>query len=78
MTRFEDLVEHLVEAFAAPSERPAVGERIVTTDLNLDLPVETLIDDDGLLLATLPRGQLATGFELPVGRLRVRCREVES
>ena len=28
--------------------------------------------------ASLPRGLLATGFEPPVGRLRLHCREVRS
>lgn len=77
MIRLEQLVHHLIDAFAdhLPAQ-PSEGALIVT-DLDLDVPVETRIAADGSVLMTLPRGLLATGFSLPLGRLRVHCEEPE-
>jgi hypothetical protein len=78
MTRLEDLVGHLVESFAEPEMERSTPARVAVTSLDLDVPVETRLTEDGILLASLPRGILATGFEPPVGRLRLHCREVRS
>ena len=78
MTRLEELVGRLVESLAEPELSDAGPTRMVVTALDLDVPVETRIGDDGALLATLPRGLLATGFEPPVGRLRLHCQEMRS
>src|SRR5690606_37039548 len=69
MTRVESLLEHLVDAFTATA--PEAG--MAVTGLSLDVPVEAAIAEDGALLMTLPRGLLATGFEPPLGRLRLHC-----
>jgi len=42
------------------------------TRLEFDLPLEAQIAAGGELLTSLPRGLLATGFEPPRCRLRVR------
>jgi hypothetical protein len=76
MTRLEDLVDRLVESFAEPEVARTAPLRVAVTALDLDVPIETRFAEDGVVLATLPRGVLATGFETPVGRLRVHCREI--
>ncbi|HEU4561503.1 MAG TPA: hypothetical protein VFS20_26855 [Longimicrobium sp.] len=70
MTRIEQLVEHLADAFSgAPPEVPGLG--IEVTEIRMDLPVEAKIVRGGEVEMSLPRGQLATGFALPHGRLRL-------
>jgi hypothetical protein len=76
MTRLEDLVDRLVESFAEPELPQGSLTRVAVTALDLDVPIETRFDEDGAVLATLPRGVLATGFETPMGRLRLHCREI--
>lgn len=71
MTRIEQLLEHLADAFAgAAPQVPGLG--IEVTEVRMDLPVEARIVRGGALEMSLPRGQLATGFGgLPHGRLRL-------
>lgn len=71
--RLELLLDDLVDAFTNRAEAMSAG--VVVTSFDLDLPVEAKFARDGTLLMTLPRGQLATGFENPLGRLRVHCEE---
>jgi hypothetical protein len=78
MTRVDELVGHLVDSLAAYSADHDADADVLVTSLDLDLPVEARVADDGVLLMSLPRGLLATGFELPLGRLRVHCGEVEA
>ena len=42
------------------------------TRVDVDLPVESRLGDDGALEVSPPRGRLATGFDLPHARLRAR------
>lgn len=76
MTPFEDVLAHLIWAFAEPSVPASAWARMDVTSVDLDVPLETRPSADGGLLASLPRGVMATGFEAPLARLRVRCREV--
>jgi hypothetical protein len=46
--------------------------------MDLDLPVETRIDRGGELHASLPRGRMATGFDLPHGRVVARFEVVDA
>ena len=70
MTRVEELLEHLADAFAtAPPEVPGLGVEI--TEVRMDLPVEARIVRGGELEMSLPRGMLRTGFGMPLGRLRM-------
>ena len=48
---------------------------LVITELQLDVPVEATIAHNGTVMATTPRGLMSTGFELPLGRLRLLCEE---
>lgn len=74
MTRIEELIDQLAEAFAvAPPEAPGLG--IVVSEVSLDLPVEARIVRGGAVEMSLPRGMLSTGFSLPHGRLRLRFAE---
>lgn len=70
MTRVEELVEHLADAFGgATPEVPGIG--IEVTEVRMDLPVEARIVRGGELEMSLPRGMMKTGFGLPLGRLRL-------
>jgi hypothetical protein len=70
VTRIEELVEHLADAFAASP--PAIdGLGIEVTEVRMDLPVEARIVRGGAVEMSLPRGMMATGFGLPHGRLRL-------
>lgn len=74
MTRLEELIEQLVDAFAvAPPEAPGLG--LAVSEVSLDLPVEARIVRGGAVEMSLPRGMLATGFAFPHGRLRLRLAE---
>jgi hypothetical protein len=78
MMRIEHLLNHLIDAFTDASARNTIDAGLLVSELQLDVPVETRFDHDGAVLMTLPRGQLATGFSLPHGRLRLKCAEVAS
>ena len=74
MTRIEQLIESLADAFAvAPPEAPGLG--LSVAEIHLDLPVEARIVRGGEVEMSLPRGMLATGFAFPHGRLRLRLAE---
>ena len=71
MTRAELFLADLVEAFhLVPPDVDGLG--IEVDEVRLDLPVEARIVRGGHVLMSLPRGKLATGFDWPHGRLRVR------
>ena len=46
-------------------------DAVFVHDLHLKLPIETRIRQDGTLLATAPRGRLATGFDPQIGMLSI-------
>ncbi len=74
MTRIEQLIDQLADAFAvAPPEAPGLG--LSVAEVTLDLPIEARIVRAGEVEMSLPRGMLATGFGLPHGRLRMRLAE---
>ena len=73
MIRLEQLLVHLIDALIDRPEAAQAG--VVISEFDLDLPVEARIDQSGAVLMTLPRGLLATGFENPLGRLRLHCEE---
>jgi len=70
VTRLEELLEHLADAFGGAAPRvPGLG--IEVTEVRMDLPVEARIVHGGAVEMSLPRGQLRTGFGVPHGRLRL-------
>ncbi len=46
-------------------------ESVHVHNLDLRVPIATRIDTDGTLMATAPRGRLATGFDPLIGMLTV-------
>jgi hypothetical protein len=46
--------------------------RVESTALDLRIPVEAHVDAAGMVRASLPRGRLATGWDVPHGRLSLR------
>src|SRR5262249_55645935 len=48
---------------------PAAGARLTVSTLDLDLPLEMRIESGAELRVSLPRGRMATGFDLPLGRI---------
>jgi hypothetical protein len=65
-----DLLVDLAASLAHGAGAPEAS--IVVTSVDLTLPLEARIARGGELLASLPRGRLATGFQMPHGRLAAR------
>lgn len=47
----------------------ATGEGLAVDGFEISVPIESSTDDVGELAVSLPRGRLATGFDLPHGKL---------
>jgi hypothetical protein len=47
----------------------AAGASVAVSTLDLDVPLEARIEAGAELRVSLPRGRLATGFDVPLGRL---------
>jgi hypothetical protein len=75
MTRVEYLLHDLIDSLVERTFRRSPVIVLVVDELHVDLPVETGFDRVGALLMTMPRGRLATGFEMPLGRLTIHCVE---
>ena len=71
MVGFDELLIELLRAL--PTSAGDEDSHIAVTDLDMTLPLEVRIDSRGTLKATLPRGRMTTGFELPHAHLRVRA-----
>ncbi len=71
MVGFDELLIELLRAL--PTSAGDEDSQITVTDLELTLPLEARIDARGTLKATLPRGRMTTGFDLPHAHLRVRA-----
>ncbi len=69
---FERLLLTLADATAQGAGDPGYGVRVAVDDAHVTVPIESRIASDARLLATLPRGRLATGFQIPLGRVRAR------
>lgn len=71
MTTLDRLITHLADAVAPDIHgSDAVGLRV--TDVDLVVPLEAMSDGRELMLVGIPRGLLQTGFERPLGELRMR------
>jgi len=74
VTTLDLLITHLADAVAP--DIPGIGELgLKVTDVDLVVPIEVRNDDRELVLVSLPRGLLQTGFERPLGELRMRFAE---
>ena len=69
MSPLSDLVIELVEALVDSVGAPALGVALAITDIDVTLPLEARLGQGGELRASLPRGRMATGFQVPHGRL---------
>jgi hypothetical protein len=64
-----DLLVAIPDSVPIGAGGPEEGLALEVLELDIDIPIEARLGDDGELLATPPRGTLATGFDLPHGRL---------
>lgn len=67
-----DLVIAMVEAIPLTSGSERDGAMVEVTGLDVTIPVEARLGARGEVEASAPRGLLATGFDLPHGRLSAR------
>ena len=72
MRPLADLIVALVEGLPTSAGSEALGAIVAVASLELAVPVEARIGRSGELFATLPRGRMTTGFQMPHGRLRAR------
>ena len=71
MTTLDRLIEHLADAVAP--DVPGVDVLgLKVTDVDLVVPLESMPDPREVLLVSIPRGLLQTGFQRPLGELRLR------
>lgn len=69
MTAFGDVLIDLLGELSPTLRRDEEATGVLVVGVDLDVPLETRISSRGLE-ATVPRGRLATGFDVPLGRLR--------
>jgi hypothetical protein len=72
VTGLDRLIVSMAQGF---TERPASASpevQLEVTEVCFDVPIESQLDLRDLVAVTLPLGLLATGFERPLGRLRLR------
>lgn len=69
MMSLDDLVCHLSEGLPLSASDKAGNECLAVETVQLKLPAEWKIVENGELKGSLPRGRLATGFDPCMGRL---------
>jgi hypothetical protein len=67
VTGFDRVILALAERLAVS----AGGGALAITGVEVDVPLEAAIESAGLA-ASLPRGRMATGFDPPLARARLR------
>jgi hypothetical protein len=72
VTHLEELITGLAAGIPDDAGDAAAGVRVEITSIDLSVPIETHVDGDGLVRATLPRGRLATGHDLLLSQLVIR------
>ncbi|MBX3160371.1 MAG: hypothetical protein KF773_30685 [Deltaproteobacteria bacterium] len=78
MTRLEELIVGFAEGIPAAAGGPEAGVRVEITSIDLAVPIETHVDGAGLVRASLPRGRLATGYDLVHSQLVLRFEREEA
>jgi hypothetical protein len=71
MTRLEELVVGLADGLPGGLGDARSGVRVESTVLDLVIPIEVHVDAGGMVRASLPRGRLATGWDVPHSRLQL-------
>jgi hypothetical protein len=74
VTTLDRLITHLADA-VAPSVPGVKALGLRVTDVDLLVPLESMADPRGVVLVSIPRGRLQTGFERPLGELRLSFRQ---
>lgn len=72
MNQLEALIVGLVDALPVDAGGAEHGVRVAITSVDLAIPVETRVDAAGAVLASLPRGRLATGYDVELSQLALR------
>jgi len=72
MIDMADLLVALVEAVPLAAGGPDAGVAVDVESMEVDLPIETRLGDGGALLASFPRGRMATDFDPELARVSAR------
>ena len=72
MTNLEALIVGLVDALPDDAGGPEAGVRVEMTAIDLAIPVETHVDSNGHVRASLVRGRLATGYDADLCQMSLR------
>jgi hypothetical protein len=67
-----DLLIDLVDAVPISGGGPEVGIDLEVESMEVELPIETCLGDGGRLLASFPRGRMATRFDPALARVAAR------
>jgi hypothetical protein len=73
VTTLDRLITHLADA-VAPDVPGVTALGLNVTDVDLLVPLESMPDARDVVLVSIPRGRLQTGFERPLGELRLSFR----
>ncbi len=71
MKPLEHLLADLAESLPEGAGGEADGVRIDVATAELALPIESRLGREATLLASAPRGRQVTGFDAPLGQMRV-------
>jgi hypothetical protein len=74
VTTLDRLIADLADA-VAPNVPGVEGLGLKVTDVDLVVPLESMSDPREVVLVSIPRGLLETGFQRPLGELRLSFRE---
>ena len=72
MNQLEALLVGLIEALPAGAGGPADGVAVELSSVELAIPVEAHVDAGGRVRASLPRGRIATGYDVQLCRMALR------
>jgi hypothetical protein len=72
MMHLEELIVDFAAGIPEDEGGPEAGIRVEITSVDLTVPIETHVGDDGLVRASLPRGRLATGYDVLHSQLVMR------
>jgi len=71
MRLLEHLLIELADSLPDGAGGEAYGVRVEVQSAELTLPIESTVGKDGETFASPPRGRQATGFDAPLGKLRL-------
>lgn len=71
MNPLEELLLSLLDTVPLEADGADAGLRLEVDEIELSFPIESRLARDGRFLASVPRGRIATGFDLPHGELAV-------